>query len=175
MRIAIDDQWRVHATNSLIVPMRASVVWGQMRDLRWFLTIDPLHARAILDSPTPGLPRWPRGAKLVLSHRLLGIGPDRIGRVLKWTEGCGFAISDLSKRGPRKGFPHVCCYELHRIDDRSCQISVSVRGRWTLRMLPRFIARAWLWWVMHETSVCLRREFTILARSLPCRSAAFHD
>ena len=45
MSIVVNARWRVDATAWLDVPLRASAVWGQMRDIQRFLTIDPLHRR----------------------------------------------------------------------------------------------------------------------------------
>ena len=45
MRIVVDTRWRVDATAWLDVPLGASAVWGQMRDIQRFLTLDPLHKR----------------------------------------------------------------------------------------------------------------------------------
>ena len=153
-RISIDHRWRVDAVSELTLPLPASAVWGQMRDLERFLTIDPLHARAQLGPP----PRAgsPVGAALTLCHRVLGIGPDRLGRVLRWEEGRGFAVSDLSRRGPRRGFPHICTYRVDPAGERTCRVSVGAKGRWTATWLPRWAAKAWLRWVLLGTEARLR-------------------
>lgn len=159
MQIEIDDRWRVRARCDADMPVSASEMWGQMRDWMRFIRIDPLHASVRLVSrPTSGDPWSPKGSRFVIGHRLLGIGPDRIGRILRWREGRGFAFSDLSQRGVRVGFPHVCGYELKPMSESRCCLTISARGRWTARWLPRWIVRLWMRWVLVETRECLRRE-----------------
>lgn len=166
MPIAIDKSWRINASRTIDLPLSASMVWGQMRDLRRFITLDPLHARVVMQPAiihparpaSAGLaaqhcnqPRsCPLGSALIIEHRCLGIGPDRIGRVLRWREGQGYAISDLSQLGVRVGFPHVCLYQLHPINDRACRLTVAARGRWTARWLPRCAVKLWLHWVLRR-------------------------
>lgn len=162
MRIDIDDRWRVNASCELDAPIRATQMWGHMRDWIRFATLDPLHSRIrILSLPT-GLDggsccRY-RGIRFVIEHRLLGIGPDRIGRMLVWREGDGFVFSDLSKRGMKVGFPHVCSYRVQQLTESSCRLHVGARGRWTARWLPRWIVRLWLGWVLFETRAHIQRE-----------------
>jgi hypothetical protein len=163
MRIEIDNRWRVTAADSLEIPLSAPTLWGQMRDIRRFLAMDPLHAKVrFVDAPHGRLPRT--GDQLVLEHRLLGVGVDRIGRLLKWREGRGYAISDLSRRGMRVGFPHVCMYEVHSIADDCSRLTIAVRGRWTARRLPRWLVRLWIAWVLAATRARLRREMAAFAR-----------
>jgi hypothetical protein len=161
MPIVIDRNWRVDATEPVEVPLRAEAVWGQMRNLREFLTIDPLHARVHFEPPDRFVPQV--GTTIRIEHRFLGFGPDRVGRVLRWREGRGFAVSDLSRRGRHVGFPHVCEYSLEAIDDHRCRIVVSARGVWTARFLPRWLARLWLWWVISATRAHLAAHFRQLA------------
>ncbi len=159
-RIEIDDRWYVDASIDVPLEMAASTAWGQMRDFQTFITIDPLHRRVrlvdrerLLISPAASaIESSPRGAQIVIEHRFCGIGPDRVGRIVHWREGRGFAFSDLSRRGERVGFPHVCGYELSAIDASRCTLTISARGRWTARWLPRFVAKYWLAWVLCETA-----------------------
>ena len=53
-------------------------------------------------------------ARYVDDGRLAGyqLLVTRRGRVCWWREGVGFAVSDLSMRGGRVGFPHVCGYRV---------------------------------------------------------------
>jgi hypothetical protein len=156
---AIDGHQRVALCRAVDLPLPAAAVWRRMSDVRRFLTLDPLHVEASFpDVPEGAAPRPP--ARLVLRHRLMGIGPDRVGRLLSWREGRGFAVSDLSKRGVRAGFPHICAYAVEPLSAASSRLTVSVRGRWTATWVPRPLARLWLWWVLSETLVCVRREFT---------------
>lgn len=163
MRIEIDDRWRVTAADSLEIPLPAPTLWGQMRDIRSFLAMDPLHARVrFVDVPRGQLPRT--GDRLVLEHRLLGVGVNRIGRLLKWREGRGYAISDLSRRGMRVGFPHVCMYEVDSIAEDRSRLTIAVRGRWTAQRLPRWMVRLWIAWVLAATRARLQREMAAFAR-----------
>jgi hypothetical protein len=156
----VDSKWRVHAEVAVDLAMSAGAVWGQMRDLPRFLATDPLHAGIRTDGPGPG--GW-KGVPIVIEHRLAGVGPDRVGRVLTWEEGRGFSVSDLSRRGVRVGFPHVCGYEVEATPGGS-RVRVSARGVWTARFVPRWVVRAWLWWVMAGTGVAIRREFGAYGR-----------
>lgn len=160
----IDRAWRARARSVLELPLPASVVWGQMRDLRRFLTLDPLHVR-IEPVGKVGARRggW-AGQEILISHRLLGIGPDRRGRVLRWAEGSGYAISDLSRRGRRVGFPHVCTYRVDPAGPEACRVTIGVRGVWTARWIPRWAAGMWIRWVLRATDVRVRREMCALAR-----------
>ena len=157
----IDRNWRVRARGVIDVPLPASAVWGQMRDVQRFLTLDPLHVRV-----TPAGERRPgrAGQELVISHRLLGIGPDRRGRVLRWREGRGYAVSDLSRRGNRRGFPHICAYEVEPAGPGRCRLTIAARGVWTARWLPRWAGRLWIWWVLVATDARVRRELRAYAR-----------
>ena len=159
MRIEIDHQWRVRAACDLDVPMSATAVWGQMRDWRRFITIDPLHVRVrVLPHQSRSRRPPPHGIPMMIEHRLLGFGPDRVGRIVRWDEGQGFAFSDLSKRGMRIGFPHICEYDLQVVSDESCRLTIGARGRWTARWWPRWMIRLWLAWVLAETRVCVKQE-----------------
>jgi hypothetical protein len=162
MMPSVDRRWRVQARAAVELPLPAPVVWGQMRDLARFLTVDPLHAR-VLVAPSADPGRGWRGIPLVIEHRLAGFGPDRVGRVLTWHEGIGYSISDLSRRGPRCGFPHVCTYHLQP-SAAGCTLTVSARGLWTARFLPRWAVRLWLWWVLGSTTGHIRREMLAFAR-----------
>jgi len=162
MRITIDRARRVRATSSIELPLPASAVWGQMRDARRFLTLDPLHRRVI--TPYSCEPLLRQGDHLRIPHRLAGVGPDRVGRVLRWVEGRGYVISDLSQRGPRRGFPHVCAYWLDSVSPTRSRLRIDIHGRWTARWTTRALARAWLWWVMRATEQRIAAEFRAIAR-----------
>lgn len=170
MQLIVDHRWRVNASHSFELPLPATTVWGQMRDIRRFITLDPLHKHAHFGdrSTKSAMPR--QGDALVLEHRLLGIGPDRVGRLLRWSEGSGYAISDLSRRGPRVGFPHVCMYEVQPLDEHKSQLTVAARGRWTATWLPRWMIRCWLWWILRSTALRIERELLCLALHLRKRA-----
>lgn len=157
MRISIDDRWRVRAESSLEVPLSATAAWGQMRDWRRFLTIDPLHER--LDDVRPPQHSGPAGTTFLIRHRFMGIGPTRLGRMLSWNEGRGYAISDISSRGRRVGFPHVCTYGVEGAGEGRSRVVLGARGVWTARWWPRWMVRAWLGWVLLATEARVRAEF----------------
>lgn len=165
IQINVRDRGRVDASVTVEVPLAASTVWGQMRDITSFVTIDPLHHRLRLeqadDAPFPP----PAGVAIVLEHRLFGIGPDRIGRLLRWREGEGYALSDLSKRGVTQGFPHICTYNVEPVDAQSSRVRVGARGRWTATWMPRWMIHAWLRWVLTHTEWHLERWFRLFIAS----------
>ncbi len=177
MRIVVDDRWRVDATAWLDVPLSASAVWGQMRDFQRFLTLDPLHRRVrvadaalrtrrVAEVPgAPGAP-IPVGTPLIIEHGLLGIGVNRRSRLLRWREGRGFAVSDLSNRGDHTGFPHACIYEVTPLDAWSARLTVAARGRWTATWMPRWLVRLWLAWVLASTLSHLRVELRRFRRAV---------
>lgn len=165
MSIVIRDCGRVRARCELRVPLPASAVWGQMRDFRRFLTLDPLHVRVEeVRGSEPRGEHWPRGAEFLIEHRLLGLGAVRRGRVLSWKEGRGFAISDLSNRGARKSFPHVCTYEVVPEGEHASRLILGAAGRWTARWVPRPLVRAWLWWVLKSTELHIQTELRAVSR-----------
>jgi len=149
MRITIDRRGRVDAVGWFDLPMPSAAVWVRMRDIEWFLTRDPLHVSVRVTPAGSG--ESPKGSSLLLRHRILGIGPDRVGRVLTWNEGRGYAISDLSRRGVRTGFPHVCTYEVEALGELCCRVRLGAKGRWTTGWVPRFLVRLWLAWVLKAT------------------------
>ena len=147
----VSRKYRVHVSASVCVPLAASTVWGQMRDFSWFTTLDPFHVRVRVIAP-----RYAPGARLVIEHRFLGIGFQRVGRILKWTEGVGYSFSDLSAHGVRRGFPHVYDYRIQAVDKQTSCISVSVRGRWTATLFPRWFIKLWLRFVMAHAGARIR-------------------
>lgn len=154
MKISIDRQWRISAESYLELPLAAISVWGQMRDVARFLSMDPLHTNVQLVKPGGNHPARTgslKGCEIVLPHRLLGIGPTRRGRILTWREGRGFAISDLSRRSPHVSFPHICTYEVVSTGPERCRLTIGARGKWTATWMPRWLVWAWLWWVLRAT------------------------
>ncbi|MBU6413170.1 MAG: hypothetical protein KGS45_06825 [Planctomycetes bacterium] len=177
MKIDISSSWRVHAMGSVELSLPARTVWGQMRDVAAFLCIDPLHSRVLVEQGRHGATL--RGSNVLIEHRVLGIGPDRLGRVLKFEEGRGFAVSDLSKRGVTVGFPHVCVYELEEVDATHSRIHVSARGKWTATWMPRWMVKVWLWWILRSTESMIDGYFGLFGRewrksekNAACRSGA---
>ena len=168
MNVAISKNWIVNAEASVVIGTPAGAVWGQMRDVEWFLTRDPLHAQVRRTDGAGPAASW-AGAPVVVSHRLLGLGPDRVGRVLAWKEGRGFAVSDLSLRGVGVGFPHVCAFRVEAVDAASSRVVVTVRGRWTARWMGRPLATIWLRWVLGATDARLRGDLADMAAWLKNR------
>ncbi len=161
MSVRLSRGGHVHAEEVISLDMPASAVWGQMRDFRRFLTLDPLHSdvrefgrRAIAPSNAAN----PKGTRLTIRHRLFGIEIDRVSKVLWWREGRGYAVSDLSRRGVRVGFPHVCRYEVEADGPYRSRLRVSATGKWTARWTPAWMVRVWMWWVMRATRARIEVE-----------------
>jgi hypothetical protein len=145
----------VQAVIALDVAMRPTELWAIIRDLPTFLTIDPFHDRVTLMRTHPEM-----GVDLALSHNAFGRRFLRFGRIIAWREGVGYTFSDLSARGPRHGFPHVFIVQ---IEPPACQcaaisrMTIRVRGRWTSRLTPVWLGRAWIWLVCREHARLLRK------------------
>jgi hypothetical protein len=118
-----------------------------MTDVERFLCLDPLHRAIRVEGDGP----LSVGSRFILPHRLLGVGPDRVGRLLRWREGAGYAISDLSRRDVTVGFPHICTYEVVATGAHTCRLTIGARGRWTATWTPRWVVKAWIWWVLKAT------------------------
>jgi hypothetical protein len=102
---------------------------------------------------------------------------ERVGRILRWREldrstappgrppdrPAGYSFSDLSRRGPRHGFPHTFSYYLRPAGAESCKLEVVVRGRWTAWFVPRWIARLWLGWVFAHVVLSVRNSLLLAA------------
>ncbi len=124
--------------------MSASVAWGQLRDFRSSASHDPFHAGIKIEG---GVPR--AGARLEILHRHLFWQSVRVGRILRWQEGSGFAFSDLCRGDSSRAFPHVLSYQLEAVSEKACRLNLFVGGRWTANV-PRSIGRIWLWWVFSQ-------------------------
>ncbi len=139
-------------------------LWRIVSDLPSFLTIDPFHERVSLMRSRPAI-----GVNLVLDHCVFGVRLRRVGRILAWREGAGFAISDLSLRGKQVGFPHVFYYriepsyshaQMHDGDGSSTPtavLRVEVRGKWTSPVIPAWLGRLWLAGVCYDHARLLRQ------------------
>jgi len=169
IRVAIDAAWGVSCCAECVLSMPRSAVWGQARAFRRFITLDPFHQRVELSDPRPR-----EGVAFRLIH---GVGPfrlTRVGRILKWREGYGYAFSDLSTRGVQHGFPHIYEYELSDADNGSCRVAIIVRGRWTARWIPRLVVRAWLCAVMRSARTAIRNEL-LSVRVAALKNASRHE
>jgi len=135
----------------LDVPRPCNEVWEIVADLPSFLCIDPFHARVRVLGP-----RLDAGASLVLEHRVFGLTFLRFGRLLQWDEGRGYAFSDLSARGPGRGFPHAFFVTVGPGEGGRTRLRVRVRGRWTAHWLPLGLGQWWLRYVCAEHARLLR-------------------
>jgi len=142
---------QVEVVISLTVARSPESLWNQIRDLPRFLTIDPFHDQVTLMRDQPAT-----GVDLVLSHNAFGRRFVRFGRILDWQEGVGYTFSDLSARGPRVGFPHVFMVRIEPQGEHS-ELTIRVRGRWTLRLVPVWLGRQWIRLVCREHARLLRK------------------
>ncbi len=125
---------RVDLVTSVDVPWARERAWEFVSDVPRFGAIDPFHDEVHLCAD----------GSLILDHCVFGIPVMRVGRILHWHEGRGYAFSDLSVRGPRCGFPHVFFISLETLGPKTTRLQVRVRGKWTARWLPPIAVRAWL-------------------------------
>jgi hypothetical protein len=141
-RVALQRTGRVECFARIELPLAIGRAWGQLRDFRTFAAQDFFHADVRVDGNGPRA-----GASIEIPHRFGPFRVTRVGRILRWEEGRGYSFSDLSRRGPRAAFPHVYRYALRATDVGGCALEISIRGRWTLRAVPRWVVRLWLLWV----------------------------
>jgi hypothetical protein len=129
----------------LEIPHPAGEVWRIVADLARFVTADPFHCRVVVLGPS-----LRPGVALALEHAAFGGTLWRFGRLLWWRDGSGYAFSDLSARGPRRGFPHIFVVTVRPAGDERSVLEVQVRGKWTAGWLPRWLRDGWLRYVCHE-------------------------
>ncbi len=103
-----------------------------------------VDAGAWIDLPLPAGVVWGRMRD---PAGLLATDPLHVRVVV----GRGYVVSDLSRRGVRVGFPHVCSYTVRPRGERACRLYIGARGRWTATRAPRPLDRAWLWRVLRAT------------------------
>jgi hypothetical protein len=156
--VRLADDWGVDCRAMALIPLGAGAVWGQMRDFCRFVTLDPFHERVDFGVDAPR-----SGASFRLVHAFWPIRLVRHGRVLRWSEGIGYAFSDLSARGVHLGFPHVYEYRVEPAGEGTSRLTICVRGRWTMRGCPRWLVRAWLYWVMSLARAAVRTELLAYA------------
>ena len=167
MTIRVYNSRRVECIARAALPMSARRAWGQIRDFHRFAAHDPFHANIAIDGQVPQA-----GARLSIEHRYGPLRIRRVGRILKWREGVGFAYSDLSQRGTRCGFPHVMSIAVAGSDARDTSIlTVRVTGRWTLPV-PRWMALMWLRWVMATIEHRTRNDLLAFLVATQARKAA---
>jgi hypothetical protein len=143
-RVRIRRSRGVVCRAALRLPISPQSVWGQLRDFSRYAQQGVFHADIRIAGDAPKA-----GAELTMSHHLAGIAVMRVGKILWWREGVGYSFSDLSRRGPRHGFPHVFSYRIkpHPRKPDACTLIILVRGKWTARWIPRPLAWLWLQWV----------------------------
>jgi hypothetical protein len=134
----------------VVLPRPCAEVWPVVADLPRFLCIDPFHASAFV------LGKFQPGTALLLEHRAFGFSVLRHGRLLRWHEGHGYAFTDLSARGPGRGFPHAFFVTVEPRDGTRACLRIRVRGRWTVRWLPLRLGQWWLRYVCAEHARLLR-------------------
>jgi hypothetical protein len=139
---------RVSMRVVLAIARPVQELWLDVADFTQFLCVDPFHSRVtvLAKAMAPGV-------DLAIEHRAFGLSLMRFGRLLMWREGCGYAFSDISARGPSHGFPHV--FFVNVASDRGADghrsvLTIDVRGKWTARYVPRLLRACWLKFVMAE-------------------------
>jgi hypothetical protein len=140
--VAVTAAGRVRCRAVFELPVPASIAWGQLRDFRLFAAQDFFHAAVRVD---PGGVR--RGARLEIDHRFGPFAVTRVGRIVQWDEGHGYAFSDLAYPDFRTAFPHLYRYRLRPAAASRCVIEITITGRWTARAVPRWLVMLWLRWV----------------------------
>ncbi len=143
---------RIAASIRVETPLSPAALWKRISNLPVFLTIDPFHERITLMRDRPAA-----GVHLVLHHNAFGRRFDRFGRILRWSEGQGFTISDLSGRNKRSGFPHIFIYQIESSDAGCATLHVEITGRWTSRWIPIWMGRLWIVGVCRYHAALLRK------------------
>jgi hypothetical protein len=169
-RIHVCPRGRVECRAAIELPVPSARAWGQLRDFTRFASHDYFYARVEVEGDVPRT-----GATLRLTHRYLLPRVHRVGRILRWREwndahplaSAGYSFSDLSRRGPRCGFPHVFSYYLRAAGPSACRLEIVVRGLWTARAVPWWAVRVWLWWVFAHVVNSVRNDLLAHAVALP--------
>ena len=156
--VDIDNRRRVRLLLEVHANAPRSRVWAAMSNVEKFAACDPFHTRVCSADKSP----IAAGSSIKIVHGFFGVGLTRVGRVLRWEEGVAYTFSDLSARGSTLGFPHIYGYRLRDRAEGGCTLSVSVRGKWTARVLPNWCVAAWLTIVMWLIAALLRREVSRL-------------
>jgi len=145
MRVCVDRSGRVLLEHRLEVPLSRDALWREISDLGRYARLDFFHRAVVLDAVEPA-----RGVALRLDHGWPGLGFSRVGRILRWDPGRGWAFSDLSRRDPLRGFPHVYQARMVPAGDGISYLELRITGRWTARWLPRPLVRLWLGWILSK-------------------------
>ena len=161
VRILLENRWNVDLSASIELPFSAGLAWEQLQDWQRFGCMDIFHQAIYLQGPQKV------GAPLRIPHRFACFNVMRVGRLLIWHENHKYAFSDLSSRGPCRGFPHVYVYELNPEGDGRCCLKITVKGKWTATWIPRVLVRLWLGWIMLKLKQSVNNE--LLASELSRR------
>lgn len=154
--IQLTPRWGVTAETRVILDGSANEAWAVMQDLSRFISADPYHTR-MTDEHGHKLDHIPpRGTKIRTGHGISVTFFDRVGTMTRVVPNQTIAFTDLSKRGPNVGFPHVYKYELIPLSEHRCELKLTARGRWSARWMPRGLVHAWLWWVMAQANWSMR-------------------
>ena len=164
MNIRLGTHGQVDCRADIRLDVPATSVWGQLRDFRRYASHDYFHR----DIRVAG-GEVRQGAAIRLSHAFAGFRVERVGRILVWREGHGFAFSDLSEKGPRVGFPHVLSVSVDALHDNQSIVHLRVRGRWTARWVPRFVRQIWLYWVFGYVVMQTQNELLTYAAARKLR------
>jgi hypothetical protein len=156
IRIHITPRRIVDCQAVLPIPLSANKVWGQLRDFHTFARQEFFHANIDVEGK---LPR--QGASIQITHRFFLFRVRRVGRICRWSEGVGYAFSDLSARNPQFGFPHIFSYRIHPLSPITCNIEIRVSGKWTSTLLPRWLVWLWLRWIMQFAVQHVENELLI--------------
>ena len=153
---------RVKLAAAIELPMSVGRLWGEIADLPRFAAHDFFHARFTLP-----LGKLEQGAPLIIRHSYLGVRIHRTGRVLRYRPREGYIFSDISRRHKIAAFPHVFSYRIEPLSPRRSRLHLEVRGRWTLTILPRWLAKLWLWGVFFQIVVAVENELLCCCGSIP--------
>jgi len=171
-RIRLSPRWAVHAETSVRLNASTDEAWAVMQRFNAFIAADPYHTR-MTDAEGNRLDTLPpRGTALRIGHGIGFTWFERVGTLIRVKPGEAFAFTDLSARGRNTGFPHLYRYTLTPIDDRACELKLTVRGRWSARWMPRAIVLAWLGWVMVQAKWSLRVHTALEIERLRKRKAS---
>lgn len=162
--VQLSPEGRVRLAFQAELPVSVASAWDRLRDFERCACLDFFHRDVRL--PGPPAP----GMRFALPHQVLAVRLERLGEILRWREGRGWAFSDLSKRGPRHGFPHVFSVDLQPLGSGRCALSLRITGLWTARWWPRFVVRPWLRLNTVETGTALAREITAPRLPEPART-----
>lgn len=150
------DTNKIYARIEIAIPISKNKLWEIISNLENFLCIDPFHSRIVIMGT-----RICQGTDIALEHQVLGFRFLRFGRILSWREGQGYAFSDLSAKGPRIGFPHVFFIEISPLCEKEkfnySQLSITVKGKWTVRWVPRVLRHWWLNKICQEHALLLMK------------------